>query len=136
MLNELSKNIYEANKAKGFWDEREEFRDILNGDLYVLCDEYYDEYSNTRVEFSRVDKALRSEALMLIVSELSEALEAIRKDLMDDKLPEYKGEHVELVDALIRILDYAGGYGVDLDTILEKKLSFNATRPYKHGKTF
>ena len=46
--------------------------------------------------------------LALIHSEISEALEADRKDLMDDHLPHRKGIEVELADAMIRILDLAG----------------------------
>lgn len=48
------------------------------------------------------------EMLMLIVSEISEALEAVRKNLMDEKLPHRPGLTVELADAVIRILDLAG----------------------------
>lgn len=51
--------------------------------------------------------------LMLIVSELSEAMEADRKDLNDDKLPRRKGAEVELADALIRLADLAGAGGDD-----------------------
>src|SRR5271157_249593 len=48
------------------------------------------------------------ERFALIHSEISEAMESHRKDLMDDKLPHRKGVEVELADALIRIFDYAG----------------------------
>ena len=47
------------------------------------------------------------EMCMLIVSELSEAMEGHRKDQMDDKLPHRKMVEVELVDCLIRLLDMA-----------------------------
>lgn len=49
-----------------------------------------------------------STTLMLCVSELGEAMEGDRKNLMDDHLPEYKMLHVELADAVIRMLDCAG----------------------------
>src|SRR5271168_4098252 len=45
------------------------------------------------------------EMLMLVVSEVAEAMEGDRKDLMDDKLPHRKMLEVELADAVIRILD-------------------------------
>ena len=47
--------------------------------------------------------------LQLVSTEVAEATEGLRKDLMDDHLPQYKMEAVELVDALIRVLDL-GGY--------------------------
>ena len=70
----------------------------------------------------------KGELLMLIVSEISEALEGERKDLMDDKLPNRKMAEVELADALIRIFDYAGAYGYDLEGAYREKRSFNDTR--------
>ena len=62
----------------------------------------------------RVDRN-RGELLMLVVTELAEAVEGIRKDLMDDHLPHRKMEEVEMADAVIRLLDFAGGFGMDLD---------------------
>ena len=49
--------------------------------------------------------------LQLVNSEIAEATEAERKDLMDDHLPHRKGGEVELADAMIRLLDLAGHYG-------------------------
>jgi NTP pyrophosphatase (non-canonical NTP hydrolase) len=48
------------------------------------------------------------EMLALIHSEVSEALEGVRKDLMDDKLPHRKAVECELADLLIRTFDLAG----------------------------
>lgn len=70
----------------------------------------------------------KGELLCLIHSEISEAMEGERKDLMDDKLPHRKMAEVELVDALIRIFDYAGGFGYDLQGAYEEKMAFNAQR--------
>lgn len=70
----------------------------------------------------------KGELLMLIVSEVSEAMEGERKNLMDDKLPHRKMAEVELVDALIRIFDYAGAFGYDLSGAYAEKMTFNATR--------
>lgn len=70
----------------------------------------------------------KGELLMLIVSEIAEAMEGERKDLMDDKLLHRKMAEVELVDALIRIFDYAGAFGYDLDGVLAEKQAYNAAR--------
>ena len=48
------------------------------------------------------------EMIALMHSELSEALEAHRKNLMDDKLPHFHGIDVELVDCIIRAMDLLG----------------------------
>lgn len=78
-------------------------------------------------------KRNKGEMLALIHSEISEALEGERKDLMDDKLPHRKMAEVEMADALIRILDYCAGFGYDLQGAYDEKMAFNATREdHKH----
>lgn len=68
------------------------------------------------------------ELIALVHSEMSEALEAHRKNLMDDKLPHRKGIEVELADAVIRIFDMAAGLGLNLGDALVEKLEYNRTR--------
>jgi NTP pyrophosphatase (non-canonical NTP hydrolase) len=99
-----------------------------------------------------------SEKLMLIVSELAEANEALRKNDRqlseedyrisittgpDEKLKlhffdRWKKDTFEdeLADTVIRIADLCGKMGIDLEWQIEKKLAFNKTRGYKHGKSF
>jgi len=85
------------------------------------------------VETGQPIKRNKGELLALIHSEISEAPEGERKDLMDDKLPHRKMAEVELVDALIRILDYAAGFGYDLQGAFNEKMAYNATREdHKH----
>jgi hypothetical protein len=69
-----------------------------------------------------------AERLMLTVSEISEAMEAHRKDLMDDKLPHRKGIEVELADAAIRIFDLAGYLKLDLGGAYVEKRLYNDNR--------
>jgi NTP pyrophosphatase (non-canonical NTP hydrolase) len=70
----------------------------------------------------------KGEMIALIHSEISEALEGVRKDIPDDKLTHRKAEEVELADALIRIFDYAGGFGLDVGGAFVEKLLFNQNR--------
>lgn len=70
----------------------------------------------------------RGEMLMLIVSEIAEALEGERKNLMDDKLPNRRMPEVELADAVIRIMDYCYGLGYDLGGAFVEKMRYNQTR--------
>jgi NTP pyrophosphatase (non-canonical NTP hydrolase) len=68
------------------------------------------------------------EMLMLCVSELAEALEGHRKNLMDDHLPKYPMITTELADTLIRLCDLAGYQKLDLGDAVVDKLAYNATR--------
>jgi NTP pyrophosphatase (non-canonical NTP hydrolase) len=68
------------------------------------------------------------EKLMLIVSEVAEAMEGHRKNLNDDKLSHRKMIEVELADAIIRIFDLAGALKLDLGGAFVEKFEFNQTR--------
>ena len=106
------------------------------------------------------------ESLMLVVSELSEALEADRQDkwflknhscagwkaifdkacvaepkdtgtIIDAYISYIKGSvEEEIVDAMIRLFDIAGVWNIDLDFHVKAKMAYNETRPYKHGKKY
>ena len=81
------------------------------------------------------------ELLMLVTSELSEALEEIRNgnhvwevNYTADCKP--KGFPIELADAVLRILDLCEYLGLNLEQAMIDKHKYNLTRPYKHGKKF
>lgn len=85
---------------------------------------------------------------MLFVGEIGEASEQVRDGLphfyrwndlpgngergirFDDK-PE--GEAVELADCVIRIMDYFGFMGWDLEKTIQAKHEFNVCRAFRHG---
>lgn len=57
-----------------------------------------------------------SQTCMLIVTEIAEATEGERRDLMDDHLPDRKQGEVELADALIRVLDLGGKFNLSYES--------------------
>lgn len=75
--------------------------------------------------------------IALIHSELSEALEADRKQIAaDEHIPQFTGVEAELADAVIRILDLAGARRIRLAEAVIAKLQFNLTRPHRHNKQY
>ena len=129
-MNEWAKEIHANAVAHGWWESERELPEIL----------------------------------MLIVSELSESLEEYRAGRSmvwhacmfdgepcseDDIKCRYwvngecsagyceqkpEGIAVEVIDALIRILDWCGKEGLDVEALVKEKHEYNKTRPYKHGK--
>lgn len=107
------------SKSAGWWTnlENNQFRTFSYNDLMQgkkLKREHYD---------------LLNEKLILIHSEISEGFEGMRKNLMDDKLPDKTCLEVELLDALIRILDLLGGLKMTgAEFTMFEKLEFNRIR--------
>jgi NTP pyrophosphatase (non-canonical NTP hydrolase) len=82
------------------------------------------------------DEIFVAKQMLMIVSEVIEAMEVVRKDMDEEKLAD------EFADIIIRTLDlYAGlvdaGYTkTSLDYAIKRKMEFNQTRPKKHGVRF
>lgn len=97
------------------------------------------------------------QTLMLIVSEVAEALEADRKgrkanvkcfEAVEDRWERPSNDAFsfqsnikdtfedEIADTIIRVLDLCGGLGIDIEKHIELKLKYNATREFKHGKKY
>ena len=123
-LNELASKIHHVSTSKGF------------------------EPPNT----SNIDQKL-----LLVVSEICEAQEFLRnghdvksefydsnpddfhphivsKDYVEGAKPE--GFGYEVADAIIRLLHICSALDLDIDTLVERKIAYNKTRPHKHGKSF
>jgi NTP pyrophosphatase (non-canonical NTP hydrolase) len=96
----LTRTCHEAALASGWWTDE-------NGNLKPY---------NT------------AEQLMLIVSEISEAMEGDRKGAMDQHLPHRSALEVEIADAIIRAFNLAGRKGLDLGGAISEKLQYNAQR--------
>lgn len=95
------------------------------------------------------------EMLCLIHSEVSEALEADRKNLYSTSSASEINSYIidemfvtdfeigvkntfenELADIMIRVMDLAAFKGIDLEQHILAKMRYNSMREYKHGKKY
>ncbi len=118
-IKDLIEKAHKNSCDKGFWG------------IYVATDGGYG-YAGVL----RSDNETKGLKIALMHSELSEALEGIRKDLKDDHLPHLSMEVCELADVMIRIADYVGAYGLPLEQAIKEKMQYNSGRPFLHGKKF
>jgi NTP pyrophosphatase (non-canonical NTP hydrolase) len=114
-LNMLSRLIHQRNVDAGWWTDLETGEDLRG---------YKPGYEGV---FSKANRDVLN-LLCLVHSEVSEAAEGVRKNLMDDKLPHRTMLEVELADTFIRIFDIAGAHNLDLGGAVLEKLEFNAAR--------
>jgi chitinase len=117
-LKDIVSEAHYNAREKGFWDDR-----IT---MWVADNTYNPYYSGI---ITVIENAMIGNRLMLIVSELGEAQEALRHGDMANF-------REELADVLIRLADLCGGLNIDLEDEVQKKMEKNKARPYKHGKAF
>lgn len=97
-LNELAKEIQRINESKGF-----------------TCPKTIKEHTHTLGK------------LMLVVSEIGEAAEAVR-------IGDFENFKEEIADTIIRLLHITSVMNINIDKEIRKKLRINKQRKVLHGK--
>lgn len=126
-LNSLCKNIHQVNVEMGWWASVKS----VQQNLIIIKSNLSPEEKKELIDalgISNISDRNMGELLCLVHSEISEAMEGFRKNLMDDKLKDRKMFDVELGDAVIRIFDICGKYNIPLGTIIAEKVAFNTVR--------
>lgn len=118
VLNELAADIYEWSKTKGFWEVPVPPVLSQEGELYLA-------------------RLRKTQKIMLVVTELAELVEGLRTvEGPSSKILGFTNEEEEIADAIIRLLDYSGAYGLRIGEALTAKMAHNEGRPFRHGKEF
>ena len=111
------------------------------------------QFSDFQIRMGFTDSNI-TQRLMLVISEVSEAFEAYRKDKrcrVDDYIKGYKNQtnieqrkagfelHVkdsledEIADAVIRLLAFCGENNIDIEKHIDLKMEYNELRGFKYG---
>lgn len=123
-LREIQETIGKANEKKGFHEEG----------IPIIGKAGFDEEVN-----------YVSKRLLLVITELSEAFEELRSghgitDTYYNEEPGKEGKPEgfisEVSDAIIRLFDLGYELDIDIPAMIQEKLEYNSTRPYKHGRKF
>ena len=81
-----------------------------------------------------LNSAILQAELARQMSEIAEAVEAVRQPGPDHHLPEFSNFIIEEADAIIRVMDTVGKRRMPIGEAVVAKMLFNINRPHKHGK--
>ena len=118
-MGDLAKIIHKQAVEHGWWDDERSFPEIV-----ALC---HSELSEALEEYRSAKPA------QYVVIERVGEKPVIETDPQGFGERKPEGIAVEMIDCIIRILDWCGEKGVDVDAILQAKHEYNKTRPYRHG---
>lgn len=118
-MNEIARKIHENAKEHGWWEDERGLPEII-----ALC---HSELSEALEEYRKG----RPMAYVWRPTDYPGYYEEDVAKWRPGEKPE--GIAVEMIDCIIRILDYLAHAGVDVDELLKRKMDYNETRPYRHG---
>ncbi len=120
-LTEKSRQVYEANVKKGFYEDKKNI-----GEMLALI---HSEVSEV-LEAHRNDDFTEKGIIQDLFCETEENFIHIFKTKIQDTFED------EVADIVIRCLDLCGYLQIDISKHVEAKIRYNSTRPFKHGKRY
>lgn len=118
-LNDFAKEVHQNAVDHGFWEKEPSF-----GEIIALC----------HSELSEALEAYRKKMpLVYFIDETADTDGSIEKDMSRYNGQKLEGIATEMIDCILRILDWCGANSIDVENLLCLKHEYNKTRPYKHG---
>lgn len=134
-LAEMTAEVCEWTKRKGWWDDGRTFGDIIalaHSELSEALEEHRDGHMNLYYKCTTCGKVVDE-----VDNENRHAMPNPHSWPEETKFctgtfkPE--GASVEFADLFIRMLHTCAHYGWDLEELYELKMAYNEKRPFRHG---
>lgn len=139
-IKNLVHEAYTNAKEKGFHDDDESVTPahrlmLIAGEVNEAFEEIRDgrDLLETHYTYTAVKNGVKFKGLS---REQYEALTDTNVAHEDPPTPKPEGVPSELADVVIRIFDFAGTYGIDLEKAVLQKMAYNSGREHKHGRSF
>jgi len=131
-LNVLAAEVHKNAVAHGWWDEPRSFPEIV-----ALChselSEALEEYRHSRAPQETYYNECEHPSCRSCFGEDANGTPEIILDSCHCEYAKPEGIPSELADCIIRILDYCGKEGIDIERAIVEKHEYNKSRPYRHG---
>jgi NTP pyrophosphatase (non-canonical NTP hydrolase) len=129
-LNDLRDAAYTNSKEHGFHDEPKSMGDyiaLIHSELSEALEDFRNGNPPTKVWYE-----IKGHGLFFSNTQYEEQSSG---DLTIGDGPRKPcGIPSEMADVIIRVLDFCGAHGIDIDKAVTEKMAYNKTRPHKHGK--
>lgn len=132
-LNQWRDEIHALAKEKGWWEGERTFGEIIalcHSELSEALEEYragnYSIYYNCTKNPAIIEPCIYEDDNQCELAFMYYG-ECNYKNSKPEGIP------AELADCIIRILDYCGKEGIDIEEAVKIKHQYNKTRPYRHG---
>ena len=121
-VQEMQEIIHQNSVAHGFWDKPAD-SNIMAKLMHIVC------------EVAEAAEETRILGGDLTIIEWKYPVEIINEDIkLKAETLKPEGFPIELADIMIRVMDLAERYEINLTEAINYKIDFNTTRPYKHDK--
>lgn len=122
-LNEISKQVYEANRLKGFDVKKENLGQtlcLIHSEISEALEAIRHDKKASLMTFDYREEDRKTDL------DFQSDFQELIKDTFED----------EIADTFIRLIDLVGALEIDIDRHIELKRRYNSLREYKHGKAF
>jgi NTP pyrophosphatase (non-canonical NTP hydrolase) len=131
MLNELAKQIYDNASEKGWHDKPVAFGDAITN-IHGELSEAWEDYRNNK-PLNEVFYKCKSKQVCCNMKDGICLTAPFCNYITRCQHAKPCGIPSEFADVLIRVLDNCYMYDIDIDKVVQEKMEFNKTRPFKHG---